>query len=264
MVSDAKRLVDTSGVIDVTTKRGTLRLLSEEGALDRYESAGRALTHDVIQHSNGLDNASVVRVGTTEITVEGGEIDDSSESDDHTVLISATRAGLVTRLVVKVDVVTNLIVGEFLTRPGQALTVEDPTLTESGLCGLRVPDSLDQTTLLSTGANLDLILVDGLVRKAGDGEGVQLNVDILAQLGGGLARLKGVTGAASIGPHSGTEINVLDVVGDALDDLRSRSSGNGIAVAIEAGKRKVSSGLSGGWSTALTLSVASGGAEHVD
>ena len=63
------------------------------------------------------------------------------------------------------------------------------------------------------------------------------------------------------------KVDVLDIVGDALDELGGRTSGGRITVAIEASKGKVGSRLSGRWSTtrlALTLSVASGRTEHLD
>lgn len=205
--------------------------------------------------------------GTTEISVEGCVVDGRSKLDNHTMLIGTTRTGSGTRLVVKVDVDTSLIIVEPLVGPGQTLTVEDPALSQDLLDGLTVPNLLDETTLLLVVTNHDRILIDRLVGESSDGECVQLDVDIPAQLRSSRTALEDVASATGITPHSGADIDVLDVVGNARKDLRSRTSRNGITVAVEASKREVSGRLGSRWRTtrlALTLSIALGRAEHCD
>jgi len=220
----------------------------------------------VIKHGDSLENTPIVTGGTTEISVQGCKVDGRSEPDDHAMDIGTTSTGFGTGLVVEVDVDANFTILDLLVGPGKTLTVEDPALSQSLLDGLAVPDLLDETTLLLVVTDHDRVLINRLGGKTSDRECVQLDVDISAQLGSSRATLEGMAGAASIAPHSGTNIDVLDVVGDALKDLRSRANRSGITVAVEAGKGEVGSRLGRRWGTtrlALALGVALGrAAEH--
>lgn len=259
VVSDTERLVNTSGVFDVTTKGAALRGRGEEGALDGDQASGGSLTHDVVEHRDSLEDAGIVRGLTAQISVESREVDDGGRLNGDTVTVGTAIASRTASLFVKVDVVADLV--PLLERPGENIAIKDPALTSGLLGGLAVPNGLDQATLLSTSADLDLVLVDGLGRQTSDGEGVETNFNLPTELGGRLTTVELVTSAASVGPHGGAEIDVLDIVGDAGNHLSGRTSGSGVTVAVEALKGKVSSRLSGGRGTAgltLTLGVALG------
>jgi hypothetical protein len=78
-LSNTKRLVDTSGVLNVTAKYAALRCRCEERALDRDEAAGWALMHDVIEQSDGLEDPLIVISSAAEVDVEGYEVNDWSK-----------------------------------------------------------------------------------------------------------------------------------------------------------------------------------------
>jgi hypothetical protein len=82
-LSDTKRLVDTSGVLNVTAKYAALRGRCEERALDRDEAAGWALMHDVVEQSDGLENSPIVISSTAEVGVEGCEVNNCSKVDNQ-------------------------------------------------------------------------------------------------------------------------------------------------------------------------------------
>jgi hypothetical protein len=82
-LSDTKRLVDTSGVLNVAAKYTALRGRREKRALGRDEAAGWALTHDVIKHSDGLEDPLVVISSAAEVGVEGCKVNDCSKVDNQ-------------------------------------------------------------------------------------------------------------------------------------------------------------------------------------
>jgi len=99
----------------------------------------------------------------------------------------------------------------------------------------------------------DRKLIDRLVEESSDGD-VQLDLDILTQRERGRSALEGVAvRAASIAPHSGADVDVLGVAGDALKDRRSMANGSGITVAIEASKGGMGGRIGGEWSVRLPL-----------
>ena len=251
-------------MLNVTTERAALGVGSEEVTLDGDETRRRGLAHDMIKDCDSLQDLSVVCGGASEVGIQAREVNDSSGSDDHAMNIGASRASSMSSLLVKVDVETEL--GRVLGGgPGKTVAIEDPTGTKLGPGSLAVPHSLDQTTLLGASADHHLVLVDGGLGKTGHREGVQLNVDGSAEGRSRQAAGKGVTSAAGVRPHSGTDVDVLDIVADAFNNLRSRT-GSRVTVAVKAGKVEAGTGLSRRSTArlALALSVTLAGAKHIE
>ncbi|KAH0356511.1 Piwi-domain-containing protein, partial [Aureobasidium melanogenum] len=169
VVSDTERLVNTSCVFNVTTKGAALRGRGEEGALDGNQAVGGSLTHDVVEHRDSLEDAGIVRGLAAQVGVESREVDDGSRLDGDTVTVGTAIASRTTSLFIKVDVIADLV--PLLERPGENIAIKDPALASVLLGGLAVPDGFDQATLLSTSADLDLVLVDGLAWRQADDRG---------------------------------------------------------------------------------------------
>lgn len=152
-------LIDSTPDFDAASKISTLALTLEDGSADVDELgiAGRCFAQEVIHEVDGLGDSDVHLDSTVEILLHNGNVHLASLLDVQSKAVAiATRGSILLHIKVNHDPKFSMITE----RPSKTIAIVDDWWTGSILSGLGSPDFALHSTLLCTGANDDVVLID--------------------------------------------------------------------------------------------------------